>query len=246
MEKGGKAQGRNPPPAAAQCLTSCLRRACVVPATCVLRREDDKGAPPPHTPPPPQGWGMKVGGRGKRPPPPRTKRQGGEAAERGCGTDHKTVPVGSTRRASPNGGTTGGANAGYEGRQREPHGKPPPPPCRGTSDAPRACAVLATCLRQRTDSEDAPPPNPLLPHPPRKGARTARRRRGDIGGGGAEDIPKRRGERRVASRGDTTQPEPQNKNKANQCARAGTNSRDARDTAGIRERGKGRGNGGHP
>ena len=59
----------------------------------------------------------------------------------------------------------------------------PPPPCRGTSAAPLACAVLATCLRQRTDSEDAPPPHPLLPHPPQKGARTARRRRGDMGGG---------------------------------------------------------------
>ena len=58
-----------------------------------------------------------------------------------------------------------------------------PPPCRGTSAAPRACAVLAGCLRKRTDSEGAPP-HPLLPHPPRKGARTARRWRGDMGGGG--------------------------------------------------------------
>ena len=55
----------------------------------------------------------------------------------------------------------------------------PPPPAEG--QVPRL--LPATCLRQRTDSEDAPPPHPLLPHPPKKGARTARRRRGDMGGG---------------------------------------------------------------
>ena len=104
--------GKPPPLQRDKCRASCLRHACVVPATCVLQREDDKGAPPPpHTPPPPQGWGMQVGGGEKR-PPPRTKRQGGEAAARGCGTDHTTMPVESTRRASPSGGTTGGASAG--------------------------------------------------------------------------------------------------------------------------------------
>ena len=101
-----------PPLQRDRCRASCLRRACVVPATCVQRRDDDKASPPTHTPPPPQGWGMKVGRGGQRPPPPRTKRQGGEAAERECGTDHTTVPVGSTRRASPSEGGTGGANAG--------------------------------------------------------------------------------------------------------------------------------------
>ena len=63
----------------------------------------------------------------------------------------------------------------------------PPPPCGGTSAAPRACAVLATCLRHRTDIETPPPPHPLLLHPPKKGARTARRRRGDMGGGQRTD-----------------------------------------------------------
>ena len=38
-----------------------------------------------------------------------------------------------------------------------------------------------------------PPPTPLLPHPPRKGARTARRWRGDMGGGQGAD--RRAGER---------------------------------------------------
>ena len=54
-------------------------------------------------------------GSGKRTPPPRTPRQGGEAEERECGTNHTTVPKGSTRRAGPNGGATGGATAGRVG-----------------------------------------------------------------------------------------------------------------------------------
>ena len=87
-------------------LASCLRRACDMRATKGRRQGCP---PPPHTPPPPLGWGMTVA---EREPPPRTKRQGGEAAERGCGTDHTTVPKGSTRRAHPNRGTTGGATAG--------------------------------------------------------------------------------------------------------------------------------------
>ena len=54
-------------------------------------------------------------GSGKRTPPPGTPRQGGEAEERECGTNLTTVPTGSTRRAGPNGGTTGGATAGRVG-----------------------------------------------------------------------------------------------------------------------------------
>ena len=101
-------RGTGAAPHACAVLASCLRHAC---------NEGKKTRPPPpHTPPPPQGWGVKVGRGGQRPPPPRTKRQGEEEAERGCGTDHTTVPVGRTRRASPSGGGTGGANAGYEGR----------------------------------------------------------------------------------------------------------------------------------
>ena len=98
-------RGTGAAPHACAVLASCLRHAC-------NEGKTTSPPPPPHTPPPPQGWGVKVGRGGQRPPPPRTKRQGGEAAERGCGTDHTTVPVGSTRRASPNGGGTGGANAG--------------------------------------------------------------------------------------------------------------------------------------
>ena len=81
-----------------------------------------------------------------------------------------------------------------------------PPPCRGTGAAPRACAVLVTCLRQRTDGEDAPPPpHPLLPHPPQKGARTARRRRGDTGGGGGGERTDRHARGRDGRRAVETQ-----------------------------------------
>ena len=175
-------RGTSAAPRACAVLASCLRHACY---------EGKTASPPPaHTPPPPQGWGMKVGGSGKRPPPPpRTKRHGGEAAERGFGTDHTTVPVGSTRRASPNGGARGMRTQGRKGNDGS-HTASPPPPCRGTSAAPRACAVLATCLRQRTDSEDAPPPTPFSPTHPGKGRGQRGDGEGTWGGGrGQTDTP---------------------------------------------------------
>ena len=78
------------------------------------------------------------------------------------------------------------------------HTASPPPSWRGTSAAPRARAVLATCLRQRTGSQNAPCPHPLLPDPPRKGAKTARRWRGDRGGGQRTDRRARGRDRRRA------------------------------------------------
>ena len=108
----GSHKACSPPLQRDRCRASCLRRACVVPATCVQRREDDKPPPPTHTSAPPRVGDEGREGRTAPPPPLRTKRQGGEAAERGCGTDHTTVPEGSTRRASPSGGGTVGANAG--------------------------------------------------------------------------------------------------------------------------------------
>ena len=170
-------RGTGAAPRACAVLASCLRHAC--------NEGKTTSPPPPHTPPPPQGWGMKAGRGGHRPPPPPDdKAARWEAAERGCGTDHTTVPVGSTRRASP----TGGGHRGCERRVgRATTGAtrqaPPPPPAEG--QVPRL--VPAPCLRRayaRGRTTRTPPPHPLLPHPPRKGARTARRRRGDMGGGG--------------------------------------------------------------
>ena len=105
---------------------SAVPRASAVPATCLRRRKGSEGAPPPrpHLPHPPRkearATGRRRGGKrddgsGRRTPPPRTPRQGGEAEGRECGTVHTTVPKGSTRRASPNGGTAGGATAGRVG-----------------------------------------------------------------------------------------------------------------------------------
>ena len=105
--------------------TIAVPHASAVRATCLRRR---KGSEPPPPPAPNShthqekgrgqrgdgegAWGMTVAGGG---PPPRTPRQGGEAVGRECGTNHTTVPKGSTHRASPNGGTTGGATAGRVG-----------------------------------------------------------------------------------------------------------------------------------
>ena len=63
---------------------------------------------------------------------------------------------------APAGGAPGVRTQGRKGDDGS-HPASPPPPCRGTSAAPHVCAVLATCLRQRTDSEDAPPPTPFSP-----------------------------------------------------------------------------------
>ena len=113
MEQGGKAQRETPPPPRGSQVPRpgvvlCLRHACDVRATEGRR----KGRPtPPHHHHPPEGECGKGGGE-KRPPPPRTTRQGGEAEEGECETSHKTVPVEGALRASPGGGTTGGAGVG--------------------------------------------------------------------------------------------------------------------------------------
>ena len=130
-------------------------------------------------PPPPEDTAAGWGGSGKRvrdEPQDRAQREHAPCKpqrgdHRGCDRRKGRVTTGATRQA--------------------------PPPSRGTSAAPRACAVLATCLRQRTDSEDAPPPPYSSTHP-RKG----RGQRGGSDGtwGGVEDKPKRRGGRREASK----------------------------------------------
>ena len=58
-----------------------------------------------------------------------------------------------------------------------------PPPCRGTSAAPRACAMLASCLRRACyegKTTRAPPPPPPTSAPPRVG---------DAGRGGRKAPP---------------------------------------------------------
>ena len=90
------------------------------------------------------------------------------------------MPKGSKRRAGPGGGGTGGANAEWEGRRRGPRGVPHSP---AEGQVPRHVPV--PCLRRAYAGGRAarapPPPHPQLPHPPRKGARAAGGRRGDMG-----------------------------------------------------------------
>ena len=100
---------------------------------------------------------------------------------------------------APAGGAPGVRTQGRKGDEAS-HTARPPPPAEG--QVPRL--LPAPCLRRayaRGRTARTPyPPHPLLPHPPMKGARTARRRRGDMGGG-AEDRPTRQGERRAAGGG---------------------------------------------
>ena len=227
----GPQRGKPPPHCS---LALCLRRACFVPATCVLQREDDKGAPPPHTPPPPRGWGMTVAQRGLPP----------EDNAAGWGGSGERVRDGPHDRAQrehalckPQRGNHRGCDRRVGRATTGATRQAPPPAAEG--QVPRL--VPAPCSRRAYASGQAarkpPPPTPYSSTRPRKG----RGQRGDSEGtwGGAEDIPKRRGERRVASGGGK-------KKKGHQCARAGADSRGRRDTAGTRKHGKGRGKGGHP
>ena len=117
MEQGGKAQRETSPPPPRQ--PSASPRGCAVPTTCLRRACNAtdgrrKGRPtPPHHHHPPEGECGKGGGEKRPPPPPpRTTRQGGGAEEGECETSHTTVPVEGALRASPGGGTTGGAGVG--------------------------------------------------------------------------------------------------------------------------------------
>ena len=142
----------------------CLRRACDMSATKGRRQAPP---PPPHTTPPPQGWGMQEGRGGQRPPLPRTKRQDGEAAGRGCGTDHTWEARGKHAPCKPQRGGHRGSERRV-GRATTGATRRAPLPSRRTSAAPRASAVPATCLCRRKDSEGAPPSPPPTPTPTRE------------------------------------------------------------------------------
>ena len=150
----------------------------------------------------------------------------------GAGRTTRLCPKEARAVQAPAGGAPGERTQGGKGDDGS-HAACPLP-CRGASAAPRACAVLAMCIRRRTDSAGAPPPNPLLPHPPRKGARTARRWRGDRGGGQRTDRRARgRDGRQAVEKEKTT-----TTNKANQRARGrkredGDQNRGERGEAGV-------------
>ena len=170
--------------------TGAVPRACAVLASC-LRHASNEGKttspPPPRTPPPPQGWGMKEGRGGQPPPPPPEDKA---ARWGGSGERMRDGPHGCARRKHAPCKPQQGGHRGCErrvGRATTGATRQAPPPAEG--QVPRL--VPAPCLRRayargRT-ARAPPPPRPLLPHPPRKGAGTARRWRGDMGGGQRTD-----------------------------------------------------------
>ena len=137
---------------------------------------------------------MKEGRGGQPPPPPEDKA----ARWGGSGERVRDGPHDRARRKHAPCRPQRGGHRGCErwvgrattGATRQ---APPPPPCRGTSAAPRACAVLATCLRQRTGSEGAPPPTPFSPTHPGKGRGQRGGGEGTWGGGGQRTDRRTRG-----------------------------------------------------
>ena len=139
--------------------------------------------PPPHTSAPP-----RVGDEGREgrtaPPPPVDKA----ARWGGSGERVRDGPHDRARRKQAPAGQPGVRTHGRKGNDGSHTATPPP--CRGTSAAPRACAMLATCLRQRTDSESAPPPHPFSLTRPGKGRGQQGGGEGTWGGGrGQTDMP---------------------------------------------------------
>ena len=220
-------QRENPPPpptaaaspSACVVLASCLRHACYKGKTTRATRGmtvAESGPPPENTA---AGWGGS-GTRVRDEPHDRAQREHAPCKpqrgnHRGCDRRKGRVTTGATRQAPPP-------------QQRDK--------CRA-SCLRRACDVLTPEDGQRGRP---PPPAPFSSTHPTKG----RGQRGDSEGtwGGAEDRPKRRGERREASKKKQTK----KNNKGHQHARAGAGSRGTRDMAGARKHGKGRGKGGRP
>ena len=102
-------------------------------------------------------------------------------------------------------------------------------------------APLHQCKRQRTDSKGAPP-TPSPPPTQERGEDSEGTARGH--GGGAQDRPQRRGERRAASGGDARQPQPgPEKKKQNNAPEQGKKAETdgARQEPGSAERGAGKG-----
>ena len=177
-------QRENPPPpnaAATPCacvvLASCLQHACYKGKTTKATR----GMTVAECRPSPEDIAAGWGGSGERvrdEPHDRAQREHAPCKprrgdHRGCDRRKGRVTTGATWQAPPH-------------LQRDK--------CRA-SCLRRACDVLTPEDGQR----GRPPPHPLLLHPPKKGARTARRQREDVGGGkGQTETPggATRGERK--------------------------------------------------
>ena len=216
----------------ASCFASCLQHACHGGKT-------TSPPPPPHTPPPAQGWGKKGTWRGAECVPPADKAAGwGGSRERVRDRPHDRA----RRELAPSKPATGGPpGVRTQSRKGDEGGHTAnPPPCRGTRAAPRACTVLATCIRQRTVSKGAPP-TPLSPAHPGRGEDSEGTARGHAGGAGQTTTP---GEetggkqwRRQAARAQKKKKE--HNNAPEQGKKAETDG--ARQEPGSAERGAGKG-----
>ena len=161
-----------PPPAEGQVPrlvpAPCLRRACEVRATKGRRQ----GRPPPPTHLRPPRVGDAVGGGRKAPPPPEDKAAGWG----GSGERVRDGPQDRARREHAPCKPPRGDHRGCErrvGRATTGATRQAPPPCRGTGAAPRAapraCAVLASCLRHACyEGKTTRPPFPHTPPPPQE------------------------------------------------------------------------------
>ena len=169
--RAGRPKGEPPPP---PLQPSASPRACVVLASC-LRHACNEGKttwaplPPPHTPAPPR-VGDAGGGGEKRPPL--------EDKAAGWGGSGERVRDGPHDRAcrehapcKPQQGDHRGCERRVERATTGATRHAPPPPCRGTGAAPRACAVLASCLRHACNEgkTTSPPPPTHTSAPPRVG-----------------------------------------------------------------------------
>ena len=179
---------------------------------------------------------MTVAERG--PPPRGQSGRVGRQRREGAGWTTRPCPKGARAVQASTGGPAGVRPQGRKGDDGS-HTASTPPICRETSAAPRACTVLATCIRQRTGSEDAPPPPPPSPPPSQERGEDSEETARGHGDG-------QRTDRNAGGRDEWRAVEVQKKKKGHQRARAGTDSRGRRDTAGARKHGKGRGKGGHP
>ena len=184
----------------------CMCRACDMRATKGRRQAPPR--PPPHTSAPPRVGDEGREGRAAAPPPEdKVARWGGSGERVRDGprdrARRKHAPCKPQRGGAPGERTQGGK--GDDGS----HAACPPPLQRDKR--------RTSCLRRAFDvptPEDGqrgrPPPHPLLPHPPRKGARTASRWRGDMGGGqGTDRRAGGRDGRRAVKKKTKTQPRTQ-------------------------------------
>ena len=219
--------------------SSCLPRACDMRATKGRRQGRP---PPPHTSAPPGVGDEGRGGRKADPPEDKAAGWGGS------GERVRDGPHDRARREHAPYKPQRGDHRSCErrvGRATTGATRQAPPPAEGQVPrlVPTPCSRRAYAGGQTARTPPPPPPSP--PPAQERGEDSEETPRGQ-GGGGRERTETPGGEKGGERRRRQAAGAQIKKNIANQRARAGTDSRDGRDTAGTRECGKGRGKGGQP